>query len=203
MKAAYKYSVCGTVAMVLVVASLVLSNDPISRKLRSSFEHTVNGYIKNLTQRASSNSLTSIDKIVVRTSIFAGISISRIYYPEAAELLQHYIHGEGKDLRLNSGYFESSEYLDQVISQKGLGNHGPIALRQDQDWRLSLALNPYYLEVSEQKIRIYHPKIEFADVDGELVYTVVPLGRIRLKVYDNLVSALDVSPFYVYAEWSK
>jgi len=167
MKAAYKYSVCGTVAMVLVVASLVLSNDPISRKLRSSFEHTVNGYI------------------------------------EAAELLQHYIHGEGKDLRLNSGYFESSEYLDQVISQKGLGNHGPIALRQDQDWRLSLALNPYYLEVSEQKIRIYHPKIEFADVDGELVYTVVPLGRIRLKVYDNLVSALDVSPFYVYAEWSK
>jgi len=203
MKAAYKYSACGLVAMVLVVASLVLSADPVSGKLRSSFEKIVNGYIKSLAHRASSRTLTSIDKIAIRTSIFVGISISKINYPEAAELLQHYVHGEGKDLRLDSVYFESSEYLDQVISLKGVGNHGPIALNQDQDWRLSLALNPYYLEVTEQKIRIYHPKIKFADVDGELVYTVVPLGKIRLKVYDNLVSALDVSPFYVYAEWSK
>jgi len=203
MKAAYKYFACCAIAIGLVVASLVFSNDPISRKLRSSFEHTVNGYIKNLAHRASSKTLTSIDRFVVRTSIFVGITMSRINYPEAAELLQHYVHGNGKDLRLASDYFESSAYLNQVISLKGLGNHGPIALRQDQDWRLSLALNPYYLEVSEQKIRIYHPKIKFADVDGELVYTVVPLGRIRLKVYDNLVSALDVSPFYVYAEWPR
>ena len=203
MKAAYKYSICCAIAMALIVMSLVHLNDPVSRKIRTSFELAVNGFIENLAHRASSGTLTSIDKIVLRTSIYLGISISKIRYPEAAALLQHYIHGKGTDLRLDSGYFESSGYLQQVILKKGLGSHGPIALRQSEDWRLSLALNPYYLEVSDQIIRIYHPKIKFADVDGELVYTVIPLGRIRLKVYDNLVSALDVSPFYVYAEWSR
>lgn len=33
------------------------------------------------------------------------------------------------------------------------------------------------------------------------VLTAVPVGKMRLKIYDNLVSAMNSKPFHVYAEW--
>jgi len=201
MRAIYKYLLFGVLLFALFVFGMLFSADPVSNKLRSSFEQALNGYIAKLAFRASSRTLTAIDKSVIRSSLFIGTSISKLNYPEAVALLNHYVHGEGEDLRLDAAYFKKSDYLKTVISKLGVGVHGPITLNQNEDWRLSLALNPYYLEITELNVKIYHPRIEFAKVDGELVHTIVPIGRLRLKVYDNLVSALEVSPFYVYAEW--
>ena len=203
MRRILKAIVFVTLFLCVIVIGMVFSSDPISSKLRSSFEFGTNNYIEKLAHRASSNDLTLGDRIVLRSSVSLGILVSKINYPEASMLLKHYIRGDGADLELDSDYFKSSEYLKQVVLDLGPGNHGPIALRQNQDWRLSLALNPYYLDISEKLIRIYHPKIEFAAANNPSVYTRVPIGKIELKVYDSLVSALDVTPFYVYSMWSR
>jgi len=55
---------------------------------------------------------------------------------------------------------------------------------------MSLALNPYFLKVTADRVRVYHPQISFAPTNGPKVFTIVPVGRMKIKVFDNLVSAL-------------
>jgi len=180
---------------------ILFSPDPASSRLRTFVEAGTNSYIKNLADRASMQALTSTDKLMLKMSIGTGVAVSKFKYPEASTLLSHYLHGDGSDLELDSNYFSNSAYLQSIIEKLGRGNHGPLTLRQSDDWRLSLALNPYYLNVTAERIRIYHPKISFAPVDSERVYTIVPLGKLNLRVYDNLVSVMSPKSFYVYSEW--
>ena len=131
----------------------------------------------------------------------AGIGLGAIAYPEAGAILRHYIYGGGMELELSSEYFRRSPYLRARIAELGPGSHGPIWFRQSDDWRLSLALNPYYIDIEEERIRVFHPHIEFAAIRGAETYTIVPIGKLRIRFYDNLVSALDPTPFAAYAEW--
>ncbi len=188
----------------LGVVSLVFLDDPYSRKFRAITEGAVNLYAAGLENRASSNRLSLVDRAVLHTSAFSGIIVSKYHYPEASKLLFHYLYGGGDELELSAEYFSKSVYLRSVIDSLGEGEHGPIGLRQSDDWRLSLALNPYYLNVGEDKVRLYHPRIEFEPVDGKgSVVTNVPLGRLMFKVPDRLVSALKPTPFYVFSEWKR
>lgn len=117
-------------------------------------------------------------------------------------LLWHYVYGDGSDLELPSAYFQKSSYLTRKISEYGEGEYGPIALKQSDDWRMSLALNPYYLSIADKSVKVFHPFIRFASPQGERVWTSVPIGKLAIRVYDNLVSVMDPTPFYVYSEWS-
>jgi len=190
-----------TLFIVLVSTCVLFSTDPVSTKIRHYLEASTNSYIKDLAERAALKQLTSVDESVLRASVAAGIAISKLKYPEAAHLLQHYVNGDGSELELDSKYFKSSKYLSSVIFDLGVGDHGPLTLKQSQDWRLSLAFNPYYLKISCEKVRLYHKKISFAPVDGERVHTIVPVGKMKIKVIDNLISALNPKPFSVYSEW--
>jgi len=187
----------------LAFVGVIYSSDPVSSKLRVSAEHHINDYIENLANRASSGNLTSVDRLALNISVFSGVTISKFKYPEAAKILHHYIHGDGSELKLDAAYFRKSRYLTSVISRLGTGDHGPLTLTltQSQDWRMSLALNPYFLKITADRIRVYHPQISFTPAKGPKVFTIVPVGRMKIKVFDNLVSALNPTPFSVYAEW--
>ena len=182
--------------------SITALNDGLSKQLRSYSEDKINNYIENLSSKTALRTLSTIDRTVLHFSALASISVSYIPYPEASKLLFHYIYGDGSELRLSHEYFATSPYLASIIAKHGSGHHGPLALSQQQDWRLSLVFNPYYLDVTENNVRLYHPHIQFAQTEDSSVYTYVPIGLMKIKMYDNLVSALNPTPFYVYAEWS-
>ena len=191
------------VLAVIGILGIFLSDDPLSTVNREKSERIVNSYIESLASSASAAELNLFDKTVLKIGLFAGINISKINYPEASKLLSHYIYGDGSELELDASYFQTSDYLSSVIKEKGEGEHGPIALNQYEDWRLSLALNPYYLRVTSDKVRIYHPNISFEPVNSQNdVFTVVPIGKFKLRIYDKLVSSLNPTPFYVFSEWS-
>ena len=139
--------------------SITSLSDPISNKLRKNTEYVLNGYFQRLADRGAKGKLNFLDKSILHTGLLAGITISRFIYPEAADLLYHYVYGDGSPLELSSDYFKKCKYLTSKIQKLGHGIHGPIGLRQYQDYRLSLAFNPYYLEISAKKVRIYHPRI--------------------------------------------
>jgi len=187
--------------VMLLTSGIVLSSDPVSEKLRFFVEENINSYLAGVTSRGSTAELTLIDKFTLNISVSTGIAMSRLKYPEAAQILSHYVRGDGSDLELDSGYFRTSKYLNKVIAKLGVGDHGPLSLKQSEDWRMSLALNPYYLQISANKVRVFHPQIAFAPANGERVFTIVPIGKLRIKVFDNLVAALNPTPFLVFSEW--
>ena len=183
------------------VVSITSLNDPISKSLRKNAEQNFNGYIDLLLSKAANQSLNPIDKTIMNLGTKTGIAVTKFVYPEAATLLDHYVYGDGSDLKISSDYFQQSEYLQAKINHLAPGKHGPINLEQPEDWRLSLVFNPYFLKVTPQKVTIYHPEIKFAAVDDAKQPIFIPLGKMKLRVYDNLFSAMNPTPFYAYSEW--
>ncbi len=194
--------VCVTVFFVLLLCCIIQLEDQFSKYLRSSVQRGINGYVAGLSKGTAENRLTIVDKSILHVGALAGIAASYFSYPEASSLLFHYIYGDGEQLKLSSSYFRKSKYLKRVIQGYGNGLHGPLSLRQGDDWRLSLAFNPYFLNISSEKVVIFHPKIEFVRPSDGSVFTVVPIGKLKLNIYDNIVSTLSPTPFYVYAEWN-
>lgn len=184
--------------------SITALDDPLSKSFRAKTEASINSYVEGLTDKAFDGSLSFFDKTVLHFSVLSGVVYTRFTFPEASALLYHYVYGDGSDLMLDSAYFQKSDYLNRTITTLGLGEHGPIALEQSQDWRLSLALNPYYLSVTKNNVKLFHPKITFAPLhEKDKTFTIVPIGKMKLKIYDNLISAMNPDSFYVYSEWTR
>jgi hypothetical protein len=195
----------GVAVVIAIAAALcigaIVSDDPVSRGIRAVAERALADRVEHLMSRAEEGRLRWIDRCMLRTGLFVGAALCRGSYPEAAAVLRHAVRGGGADLELPAAYFSRSEYLRQQIERLGPGVHGPIALDQRQDWRLSVAVNPYYLKIERGKVILYHPRVAFAAVGTPRVRTMVPLGKMKVRVYDNLVSALGARPFRVYSEW--
>ena len=200
-----KYSAIALSSSLFLGATYLFSitslNDPISKSLRKNAEQNFNNYIDLLLSKAATESLNPLDKTIMNLGTKTGIAMTKFVYPEAATLLEHYVYGDGSDLKISSAYFQESEYLQAKINHLDTGKYGPINLEQQEDWRLSLVFNPYFLKVTPQKVTIFHPEIKFAAVDGEKKPTFIPLGKMKLRVYDNLFSAMNPTPFYAYSEW--
>ena len=207
MRTFLRWALVSLVIAILLLAAMLATvtvlDGPLPTKARNSVATIFDAYSDALMDRAERGCLTTIDRWVLRLGLLIGTTFGRYHYPEASMVLNYYVYGDGSPLELPHRYFASSSYLNRLIASLGDGKHGPIALKQRQDWRLSLALNPFYLSVSGKKVRIYHPRIEFAPVGSARVVTIVPIGKLKLRIYDNLVSALNPTPFEAYAEWSR
>jgi len=189
---------------ILLLVAVLAFDDPLSKRLRVQTERGINSYIGYLTDKAFNKELSLIDRAILNLGILTGITYCRFTYPEASILLYHYVYGNGSDLKLDSTYFQKSLYLNEKIKILGVGKHGPLALKQEQDWRLSLAFNPYYLNVTQTSVRLFHPNITFSPfTNTDKTLTIVPIGKMRLRLYDNLVSAMSPRSFYVYSEWPR
>lgn len=200
-----KYSAIALLSLLtmggLFSLSVTTLNDPVSKRLRTSTENSFNRYVDFLLAKATKNELNSLDKAIMHVGTKTSIVATKFIYPEASALLDHYVYGDGSDLKLSADYFKSSSYLQNKIDTLGNGEHELIPLKQEEDWRLSLVFNPYFLDVSPEQVKIYHPQIEFAPVTAEKEPTFIAIGKMKLRVYDNLFSAMSPTPFYAYAEW--
>jgi hypothetical protein len=185
----------------IAATGLALSGDPLSAALRPHAETALNGYLDTLRKRAAAGKLSTWDRAALHLGIAGGIAVGTFLSPEGSLILTHAVYGDGSELRLDSSYLKRSRFLAKEIKRLGPGEHGPIQFRQGEDLRLSLAFDPVYISVKGRRVRVGHPRVQFAAASEPPVVTVVPVGKLRLKVYDNLVGALQDKPFAAYAEW--
>jgi len=202
---AFKITV-GVLATLLILLavfalSIILLDDAISQNIRFATEGVVNGYVDDLSEKATNDELNTFDRSFLHSSISKGIMFSRGKYPEASTLLQHFVYGDGSDLELSSDYFKDSPYLQAKVSELGEGEHGPISLTQEDDLRLAMAVNPYYLSIDGEKVRLYNPNVTFGEESSDRIMSIVPIGKLQVNIYDELVTVMDPEPFYVFSEW--
>jgi hypothetical protein len=119
-------------------------------------------------------------------------------YPEAAAILDHYIEGSGRPLRLQPDYLRRALVVRRALATLPVGQTRVIALRQADDWRLSYALNPFRLRREPHRVLLYQ---WMAFDPRPAARTVLNLGLLRFTVPDGLVHVLEPRPFLVYAEW--
>ncbi len=187
----------------LAAAGIVFSDDPLSARIRPRAEATINGLLASMQRRAAAGELTRLDRIVLHAGVLGGIAIGQFISPEGAAILRHAVYGDGSELRLDPAYFKRSRFLAAKIERLGPGAHGPVRFRQSVDMRLSLAFNPVFITISDGRVRIGHPRVQFAAPGAPPVVTVIPIGKLRLRMFDNLVGALQQKPFPAYAEWRR
>ena len=185
----------------LVTAGAVFSNDPLSAGMRPRAEVAINGLLASMERRSATGKLTILDRGILRLGVLGGIFFGQFIAPEGAAILCHAVYGDGSDLRLDSSYFRHSNLLAVQIHRRGPGNHGPIWFQQSADIRLSLAFNPMFITIFNRSVRVGHPHVQFAAPNARPIVTVIPVGKLRLRMFDNLVGALQSKPFAAYAEW--
>jgi hypothetical protein len=183
----------------LATAGIVFSDDPLSSEMRPRAEVAINGFLASMQKRAATGRLDILDRVMLHLGAMGGIVIGEFISPEGAAILRHAVYGD--DLQLDPSYFKRSRLLAMEIERRGAGNHGPIVFQQSEDMRLSLAFNPMFITISDRNMRVGLAHIKFAAPDAPSVLTVISVGKLRLRVFDNLVGALQTKPFAAYAEW--
>ncbi|MCB9680690.1 MAG: hypothetical protein H6733_04390 [Alphaproteobacteria bacterium] len=163
----------------------------------------MNDALERARVRASTGALTAVDRALLRLAVAAGVVAGAVVSPEGSAVLAHAVFGDGSDLDLDPSYLRRSVWIQERVRALGPGRHGPLLVPPGADERLSLALQPVYLDVDADRVRVGHPRIAFAAPDAARVITIVPVGRLRFVVPDNLVGALQTRPFAAWATWPR
>jgi len=171
-------------------------------RVRDHIEWSLNTHLDAMRRRADQDALTVADRILLHAGILGGALLSPLS-PEGYAVLFHAAYGHGQDLQLSSRYFSRSPVIAAQVKHLGEGHHGPLWVKQSDDWRLSLCFNPYYLTITEDTVRISHPTMRFQKPGERLSITLVPVGRIPLRIPDNPVGPLQEEIFLAYAEWPR
>jgi hypothetical protein len=195
--------VVATLFAVFMLAGVAvsLSDDPISAALRPRAETAINDYLAAMQKRAAASKLTAYDRAMLHLGVWGGIALGPLISPEGAIILSHAVYGDGSELRLDPSHFKRSPYLTKQIGKLGPGEHGPLLFPLPEETRLALAFQPVFISVSGKRVRVGHPRIQFAAANAAPVVTIVPIGKLRIRMFDNLVGALQEKPFAAYAEW--
>jgi hypothetical protein len=131
-------------------------------------------------------------KILVLGMMFVGSFI----FPEASQILTHYCFGSGEKLVLQSDYIHNSPVVIRELKKMKVGQKKRIVFKQHEDWRLSYALNPFYIEKRKDKV-IITQHIKFATTNE--TYTLFG----PFKISDNIVHVFDCTPYDVYYEFPR
>jgi hypothetical protein len=116
-------------------------------------------------------------------------------FREGIQVVTHYMFGNGSDLQLRSDHIPHSPVIRKRLASMQVGETVRVSFRQQDDWRLSYAINGFQLTKTKTGFRIYQ-RIEF-DQSGK-VYTDIktPFGNIRL--FDNWVHVIDCKAFRLF-----
>lgn len=190
------------VLVILFILSITCFNDKYSHHLRLFVQNHLNLYFSNLAEKTDNETLTKFDKIQIHGIAITGIIVGYILYPEAGQIFQHCIYGDGSTLKVKSDYFKDCTGIKILVNQYGPGLHGPLYIKQSIDYRLSLAFNPFYLEITPEKIKIYCPNTKFTK-NHKTYITIIPIGKLNIKINDSIFTAIQAKPFLSYSEWER
>ncbi|WP_210487298.1 hypothetical protein [Rufibacter aurantiacus] len=155
-------------------------------------------HFSEMNDRRERGSLTSMDKLQCKALYNSMIYLGWLFYPEAAEVLHHYLYGKGADLYLEPNYMRSSPVVQLALSGMKTGDLKTVAFRQNKDWRLSYAVNGFTLKKKQNNV-LLSQKIIFSK-DRKIV-TDLNFYLFKVRVPDGLIHVLEPSPFVVYCHW--
>jgi hypothetical protein len=119
--------------------------------------------------------------------------VAPLYLPtEGMQILYHYIFGDGEDLILESDYLPHSPVIKKALRTMKVNEKKRIAFKQVEDWRLSYALNPFYLTKTKNGFEIYQ-YIKFDTTGTVYTYIKTPFGTV--KIMDNWVHLVECKPY--------
>jgi hypothetical protein len=203
VRVALRALLAGVLAAGAAVAALVLSPDPLSGAARRAVAAGALAHQEAMLARARRDGLTPWDRAQIHAVSVAGIALGTVCWPEAAAIVRQSLYGDGTPVVVSGEYFARSPYLAREAARRGIGDHGPIGMRQRDDWRTSLAFNPFRLRVTRDSVTLYSPGTRFVRPDEETRRTVIPLGRLHVPVYDNLFGAIQGPAFLSSASWAR
>jgi hypothetical protein len=119
---------------------------------------------------------------------------------EALQITVHYMFGNGEDLDLQSNYLPESPVIKKHLKSMRIGETKRISFIQNDDWRLSYALNPFHLKKNRDGFELFQ-YIRFDHTGTVFTYIKTPLGNIKIK--DNIVHVKKCLPFMVRYTFSK
>ncbi len=116
-------------------------------------------------------------------------------FREGIQVVTHYMFGNGSDLELRSEHIPHSPVIRKRLAFMKVGETVRVSFRQQEDWRLSYAINGFQLTKTKTGFRIFQ-HIEF-DQSGEVFTDInTPIGNIR--VFDNWVHVIVCKAFRLY-----
>lgn len=187
--------------LIVVTISLTCLNDSFSQQLRHSSENALNGYLYRVALRADQNDLTILDRFIIHSFAVSGAVLAYPIYPEASKALVYCIYGNGEPVEVSASYFRKSPFIKKEIERLGLGHFKEIGMHQADDWRTSLAFNPYNLHISPDSVEMYYPAVQFKN--NPRIITQIPFGRFKIKFRDNLMAAIQGPPYKLWAKWER
>ena len=129
-----------------------------------------------------------------KAAVIALIMGGKVIAPEASAVLSHYCFGNGDTLHLNADYVKTSPVVLKSIQDLKIGQSRWISFKQNEDWRLSYALNPFTIKRTKEGYTI----TQFMEFDKKgIVATTLNLGFTKIKVNDNIAHAFDCTPYLV------
>jgi hypothetical protein len=147
--------------------------------------------------------LLKFGKLIV-SLIFFNVLFLIFYFkitaPEGSAILQHYCFGDGTNMVLESDYFPNSPVIKAELKKMRIGEDKVIRFNQNEDWRLSYALNPFHLVKKTNGFKIYqYVKFDNKGVD----VTEINFRLFKIKVKDSWVHVLNPTPFMVVYQYNK
>ncbi|MFT2010216.1 hypothetical protein ACMA1I_16195 [Pontibacter sp. 13R65] len=161
-------------------------------------EKEINRHFEAIHHRLNTHNLTVVDKIEGRILYGSMILIGKFIYPEGAAILEHYINGDGTELVLEADYIKESPVIIRNLASMRNGETRIVTLHQDEDRRLSYALNPFRLRKDQHKVQLWQ-EIKF--LKPQSVFTILDFGLFKLKIPDGLIHILKPKRFMVRCEW--
>ena len=95
---------------------------------------------------------------------------------------------------LKSDYIKYSPVIQKKLKEMKVGEKRKVTFKQWEDWRLSYALNPFYIEKRKDNV-IITQYIKFDNTDRDYTW----FGPFRIK--DNIVHTFDCKPYQLYHEF--
>ncbi len=133
----------------------------------------------------------SIIKYLVLTLLVI-IVLALPVYDLGLRVVVHYAFGRGKSMELKSEAVSSSPVIIKALSTMKVGESRVVRFKQEEDWRLSYAINGFTLKKLPNGFEGYQ-YIKFDRTGDVYTYVHTPFGNIKL--YDNWVHFISCTPF--------
>jgi len=147
--------------------------------------------IDELTAKFDSGTLTTEEKNYIK-GFYEDVARYGIrVYPEAGQILRHYIRGDGSDLEISSKYFFESPFIKNVLeNNKNQAIIGPVYIKTSDDPRIAYAVNGFYIRNSASKKEIYQ-YIDYPSEANSSAYTFFEFRGIRARLPHRLIKVFE------------
>ncbi len=182
-----------------VALGLVLGVVVIASPLGRGMDRQLTAHFSVMNRRRVEQRTTLFDRVQCYL-LYNGIAVGgRVVSWEGGQVIWSYLHGGGQDLWLCPDYIMRSKVIRRSLAQLREGQSQRFTFSQGDDFRLSMAVNPFHLKRTNGKVLLWQ-RIQF---ENDLAtYTTLDYGVGSFRLPDGLIHVLHPQPFTVYAQWN-